>query len=104
MKTCAVAFLFCLTSTIVYAAELFTVSKPVICSDPKSIIEYLSGEDYREQPNWAGRDEKSRYVLMVNDKTKTWSMVQFNDTVACIIGAGESASRLNLGKPVSNSH
>jgi hypothetical protein len=89
MRKLAVAFLFCLNSTIVYANDLFTIEKPVICSDVKSMIEFLSGSGYRESPFWVGKDEKSRYVLMVNEKAKTWSMVQFNDQVACILGTGE---------------
>lgn len=96
-----VAFLFCLTSTIVYASESFTVNKPVFCSDVKSIIEFLTGEGYREQPYWVGKDEKSKYIMLVNQKTKTWSMVQFNDQVACVIGAGEGSRLLNLGKTAS---
>ncbi len=94
-----VAFLFCLTSTIVYAADLITVDKPVFCSDPKTIIELISGEDFQEQPNWVGKDSKSRYILMVNEKAKTWTMIQMNNQIACIIGSGTDPARINLGKP-----
>lgn len=95
-----VAFLFCCISTIVYAADSFTVHKPVVCSDVKSIVEYLSGEGFKEQPYWSGKDDKSKYIIMLNPQTKTWTMVQFNDQVACIIGAGESGRLINLGKSV----
>lgn len=88
MKNTAVAFLFCLISTIAYAIEPFTVNKPVFCTDVKSMIEFLSGEDYREVPTWVGKDEKSKYVIMANEKTKTWTIVQFNDQVACVLGTG----------------
>ena len=92
MKATAVAFLFCLTSTIAYAIQPFTVEKPVFCSDVKSMIEFLSGEEYREVPAWVGKDEKSKYVLMSNEKHKTWTLVQFNDQVACVLGAGTDGS------------
>ena len=88
MKATAVAFLFCLTSTIAYAIQPFTVEKPVFCTDVKSMIEFLSGGEYREVPAWVGKDEKSKYVVMANEKTKTWTIIQFNDQVACVLGTG----------------
>ena len=96
MKATAVAFLFCLTSTIAYAIQPFTVEKPVFCSDVKSMIEFLSGEEYREVPAWVGKDEKSKYVLMANEKTKTWTIVQFNDQVACVLGTGTNGNIVHL--------
>ena len=92
MKKTAVAFLFCLNSTIAYAIQPFTVNKPVFCTDVKSMIEFLSGEDYQEVPTWIGKDDSSKYVLMSNEKHKTWTLVQFNDQVACVLGAGTDGS------------
>lgn len=88
MKNTAVAFLFCLNSTIAYAIQPFTVEKPVYCSDVKTLIEFLSGQDYREVPSWIGKDESSKFVLMANEKTKTWTLVQFNNQIACVLGSG----------------
>lgn len=96
MKNTAVAFLFCLTSTIAYAIQPFTVNKPVFCTDVKSMIEFLSGEEFREVPTWVGKDETSKYVLMSNTKTKTWTMVQFNDQVACVLGAGTDGAATGI--------
>jgi len=88
MKNNTVAFLFCLNSTIAYATQPFTVEKPVVCSDVKTIIEFVSGQEYREVPAWVGKDETSKFVMMANEKTKTWTLVQFNDQVACVLGSG----------------
>ncbi len=99
MRSLLAAFLFCLTGTIANATEIFTVQKPVFCSDVKSIIEFVSGGEFQEQPFWAGKDSKSRYIIMQNSKTKTWSIIQFNDEIACVIGAGDSGNLINLGKP-----
>jgi hypothetical protein len=101
MKNATVAFLFCLTSTIAYANEIITVNKPVFCSDIKSLIEFLSGGEFREMPIWTGKDDKSRYVILSNEKTKTWSIVQFNDQIACVLGAGINGSIVQL-KPSKN--
>lgn len=79
-------------------AQPVTVEKPVVCSDLKTIIETVSGSKWQEEPVWSGRDDTSRYVLTVNQKTKTWTMIQFNDKIACIIGIGESATPIIFNK------
>lgn len=79
-------------------AQPVTVEKPVICDTPKIIIETLSGGDYKEQPFWIGVDKNSRYVMLVNEKTKTWSFVQFNDNIACVLGTGEKHKQV-FSKP-----
>ncbi len=96
MKKTTVAFLFCLASTIAYAIQPFTVNKPVVCSDVKSMIEFLSGEEFKEVPTWVGKDESSKFILMANEKAKTWTLVQFNDQVACILGTGTDGLILRL--------
>lgn len=85
----------------VVVAQPVTVEKPVVCSDLKTVIETVSGPKWGEQPIWSGKDETSRYVLTSNHKTKTWTMIQFNDKIACIIGIGDSASHLNFNKAKS---
>lgn len=78
-------------------AEPVTVEKPVVCDDVKSLIEFVSGAAYREIPFWVGKDSSSRYVMMVNEKTKTWTLIQFNDEIGCIIGTGEGHTRVLTG-------
>jgi len=57
MRKLAVAFLFGLNTLVAYA-QVITVQKPVICSDPKTVVENVS-RDYQEVPAWAGKDELS---------------------------------------------
>lgn len=101
MKKIAVAFLFCLTSTIVNARDdIQLVQKPVYCSSLKLVIETVTSPEYNEKPIWSGRDEKSKYIMTANNKTGTWTMIQYNDNIACVIGVGENGNMINLGKPV----
>jgi hypothetical protein len=88
MKRISVAFLLGLTSFVAHAQPI-TIEKPVVCADPKTVIETMSGPEWREVPFWIGIDSDSKYVMMVNEKTKTWSFIQFNSKVACILGTGE---------------
>jgi hypothetical protein len=63
------------------------INKAVPCGDAKSVMQSLiSG--YREVPFWMGEDTKSGYVLLVNEKSKTWTLLQYNDETACILGSG----------------
>ena len=88
MKILLVAFLLSLISSVAYAEDSFVIEKPVLCSTPRTVIEALSGSDFQEDPIWTGNNDEDRYVLMVNKKTKTWTIVQFNSNTACIVGSG----------------
>ena len=97
MRTSAVAMILFLTSLVANAQpNLIEVDKPVTCSDPKTVIEGLS-DQYQEQPCWSGRGTESKYVLFVNPKTGSWSMVEYNDKVACVVGTGKAARQIFLG-------
>lgn len=73
------------------------VEKSVVCMDTQSLFKALSGNEFAEKPQWAGKsdEEDSNFVLFVNAKTKTWTLVQFNDKVACILGTGHRSTDAN---------
>lgn len=96
MRKIVVAFLSALTSLVV-DAQVYKFDKPVVCSSLKVVIEYVSGE-FDEAPFWRGSDETSKYILMVNETTTTWTMIQYNNDLACIVGVGNSSKLINLGK------
>ena len=75
------------------------VNKPVFCSSLKTIIESVSGE-FGEVPAWRGNDDKSKYVMMSNPKTGTWTMIQYNDQIACVVGFGFNSRTIFTGKSV----
>ncbi len=101
MRKLAMAFLFCLTSTIANAQdEISLVNKPVYCSSLKLVIETVTSPEYREEPVWSGRDEKSKYIMTANRKTGTWTFIQYNDNIACVIGVGDKGKMFIPGKPV----
>ena len=94
----SIAFLLALTSLLANA-QLVESKKTVVCGDPKTIIENIS-DVYKESPYWIGAgSDNTKYVLMTNSSTKTWTMIQFNDKIACVIGTG---SRANLILPIPN--
>ena len=92
MYKISVVFLFCLFGTIANAQEIpgtTTVNKKVVCTDAKTLFESVRDSKYKEEPIWVGRLDDSTMTILANKKTGTWTLVQFNGNVACVIDAGE---------------
>jgi len=95
-KKSIVAFLFCLTSTIANAqneGSAYSSQKPVLCDNTKKVLSALM-EKWGEIPVWTAKDgqDDSRYLLLVNSKTRTWTLLQFTPETACILGLGEESN------------
>ena len=84
------------------AAQSVTVQKPVECGDTKSLIQAVTGENYKEMPIWWGIEPAtvSRYSLFVNEQTKTWTLIQFDENMACVLGTGESSTQIFHGPKI----
>lgn len=98
MKTFIIAAALYLLGATAYAQGEI-VDKPVFCSSLKIIIEAVSGQ-FEEIPVWRGNDNKSKYVMTANQKTGTWTMIQYNDEVACVVGFGFNSRTIFTGKSV----
>jgi hypothetical protein len=98
MHNLVMAFLLGLTSFVVHA-QVVQIEKPVVCSNLKTIVETIS-QDYQEQPTWRGNDASSKYIMFANDNTGSWTLIQYNDKIACVLGSGEKGRQIFLGKPV----
>jgi hypothetical protein len=97
MQRSALAFLFCLYSSIANAQPAVQLDKPVTCSTLKTVVEQLSGI-YNEEPSWNGVGTYSKYIMFVNPKTLAWTLVEYSDNgTACIIGTGERSTLLRFG-------
>ena len=97
MRPIALAFLFCLSSSVVNAQTAVQIDKTVTCSTLKHVVEQLSGI-YQEEPHWNGVGNHSKYIMFVNPQTRSWTLVEYTDSgVACIIGTGEKSTLLKFG-------
>lgn len=63
-----------------------TSSKSVVCTELPQLLKEIEG--VKEMPFWAGSDKNSYYGLFVNQKTREWTLIQFNANVGCILGVG----------------
>ena len=95
-----IAFLL-MVSVIAFALAQSTaveINKKVVCDDTKTLLDTLLNE-YKESPVWAGTDDKSKYSLLINQETGTWTMIQFDKNTTCILGVGEQSRAISFGKP-----
>ena len=65
-----------------------TVDKKVVCEQTKIALPALKQASPDEKPFWMGRDSTSYYAMLADKKTGTWTLIQFNDEITCIIGMG----------------
>jgi len=90
-----------LTGAVV--AQTVTVQKTLQCGSTPALIQGLQGSAFEEKPIWWGiqaDSPASRYSLFVNDETKTWTLIQFNETIACVIGTGEASTQIFTGPKI----
>jgi hypothetical protein len=92
--------LFSLLVVGLVSAQSITMQKPLECTDTKTMFRGLINGDYKENPIWWGiepGDTVSRYSLFVNEQTKSWTLIQFDEKMACVLGAGEKSTQLFNG-------
>jgi hypothetical protein len=100
LKQATLAFLFCLTGSIANAqVNNFTeTSKSVVCDDARKVVSLIM-ERYKEIPMWTAQDgdKESRYMLLANPDTGSWTLLQYTPQVACVLGVG-TGSKLATDK------
>ena len=84
-------------------AQPIIVQKPVTCVESKMLLQGLSSNDYKETPMWLGIEpgaEVPKYSVFVNQQTRTWTIIQFNDKLACVLGTGTESTQIFSGPKV----
>ena len=95
--------LLALLIPVLGSAQPIIVQKPVTCVDTKMLLQGLAGNDYKETPMWLGIEpgaEVPKYSVFVNQQTRTWTIVQFNDQLACVLGTGTDSTQIFSGPKV----
>lgn len=93
MKKLAISLLMLPMITVAQQAPN-TVDKPVVCVNVEVLMAELESSKYKEVPFWMGTDSKSYWGLVVNEKTGTWSLIQFDQEIGCIIGVGKNSGTI----------
>ena len=89
MRCTTMAFLFCLISSIAHAQEIIDLQKSLKCSDAQVVMNYFV-DTHKETPVWVGKSVHNTHItLLVNKQTRSWTMIEYDTTIACVLGAGE---------------
>jgi hypothetical protein len=99
-KIAAMAILFGLCAAHPANAEYKTYTRKINCAPLAEVLEDLNGSNIKELPVWIGisKDPEIRYSVLVNKKTDTWTIIQYNIGAACVISIGEGNQFLDSGK------
>lgn len=96
MKNALVALLFCLTSLIANAQNIIDLTKSLKCSDAQTVMNYFT-DVFKETPVWVGRTVHNTHItLLANRETKSWTMIEYDTKLACVLGAGEEKTSSSL--------
>jgi hypothetical protein len=85
------------------AAQTVNLQKTIGCISTEIMLKGLSGSDYKEKPIWMGIESDapmSKYSLFVNDDTKTWTLIQFDEKIACVLGTGGFSTYIFTGPKI----
>ena len=70
------------------SAEPVQVEKKVACDKFDNVINAL-GKNHGEFPIWVSTGKESQVAVLVNPKSTSWSVIQYNAKVACVLETGE---------------
>jgi hypothetical protein len=92
MRSTTMAFLFCLISSIAHAQEIIDLQKSLKCSDAQVVMNYFV-DTHKETPVWVGKSVHNTHItLLMNRETRSWTMIEYDTRLACVLGAGEDKS------------
>ncbi len=87
-RSAIVALLVLPTVVAAQDNELIQADRPVICGSTESILPEIY-KQYKEVPMWGSQLEDSKIAIFANPDTNTWTLIQWNKEVACLIEAGK---------------
>ena len=88
-----------LLGPLLASAEPIQINKPVTCENTLLIFQALL-EQAGEKPIWVGKGDgtdTSKTVILANEKTKSWTIVQFDKNMACVLGSGVGSQQIFTG-------
>jgi hypothetical protein len=92
MHKLTMAFLFCLAGSIAHAQEVIDLTKPMKCGKAEFVMNHFAKE-YGEMPLWVGKSNTGTHItLLVNKEKRSWTMIEYDGNIACVLGAGETSS------------
>lgn len=89
MRKVILALLF--LPSVAFSKEWFEANKPIDCGPFQDIIAIVTQKGVEEEVAWIGKAENnSSIALFLNTKNSTWTLVQYNTEIACVLEMGKS--------------
>lgn len=82
-----------------YAEKVFESPLTFTCTDDyPSLQQRITQSKYKETLKWGGysEDSKSMFLVYTNEETNTWTLIQTNGEMACIMGVGEQSKFIDV--------
>ena len=78
-----------LISSIAHA-QLTEYERKFTCGKTQFVISALT-QNAQEKPIWVGSDPQTvtQTMILLNTRTLTWTVVQYDQTMACVLQSGE---------------
>jgi hypothetical protein len=78
----------CLICSVAHA-QLSEYERKFTCGETRFVISALT-KTAQENPIWVGADPetKTQTMILQNVKTLTWTVVQYDNTMACVLHSG----------------
>jgi hypothetical protein len=87
--------MLCLPFLISFSTHAITLQKPVQCGKFIEIREELKTQ-HEEIPIWQGKTNVGTIVIFfINRATNSWTLVETDGNLGCLISEGESVQILN---------
>jgi hypothetical protein len=81
-----------LISTTSFSQEVINLAKEIKCSNAEFVMNHFA-ENYGEKPVWVGKTSFNTYTtLMVNKEKRSWTLIEYDSRLACVLSAGEASS------------
>jgi hypothetical protein len=88
-----------LLAPLLVSAQSIQINKPVTCDSTLLVFQALL-EQAGENPIWVGKGDgvdTSKTVILANEKTKSWTIIQFDKNMACVLGSGVGSQLIFTG-------
>jgi hypothetical protein len=102
MRRSALAFLFCLISSIANA-QTVTLQKPVICMPTQQLVDELK-QKYNETAILIGEHDMIENVVTAvyaNLEASTYTVIEVNKTIGCVLSVGKHL-KFNVSEPLKS--
>lgn len=97
-----IILLFTALLITVAIAQSTQAKKNVICDDTTTLFNELVNGEFIEKPVWGGQGENSKFVLLINKKTGTWTFIEVIKDRSCILGVGGGSVILDIEKKMQS--